>query len=77
MSKITTLARGQSRSRRGKGYWLDVRHAGINLLFRQYVDRRHLGTGLSYHDFFLAVLIGNLLSVFTLHFLVTLAQKPA
>ncbi|VEC35058.1 cytosine permease [Escherichia coli] len=36
-----------------------------------------LGTGLSYHDFFLAVLIGNLLSVFTLHFLVTLAQKPA
>ncbi len=27
-----------------------------------------LGTGLSYHDFFLAVLIGNLSSVFTLHF---------
>lgn len=37
-----------------------------------------LGTGLSYHDFFLAVFSSVIFSsVFTLHFLVTLAQKPA
>ena len=34
-----------------------------------------LGTGLSYNDFFLAVLFGNLLLVFTLHFSVLSAQK--
>ncbi len=36
-----------------------------------------LGTGLSYHDFFLAVSSVIFSSVFTLHFSVTLAQKPA
>lgn len=37
-----------------------------------------LGTGLSYHDFFLAVFSSVIFSsVFTLHFSVTLAQKPA
>ena len=36
-----------------------------------------LGTGLSYHDFFLQFSSVIFSSVFTLHFSVTLAQKPA
>ncbi len=38
----------------------DVCHVGFNV-FPPVCDRRTLGTGLSYNDFFLAVFFGNLL----------------
>ncbi len=77
MSQDNNFSQGQSRSRRGKGIGIDVRHAGINLLSASMWTGGTLGTGLSYHDFFLAVLIGNLLLGIYTSFLGYIGAKPA
>ncbi|STD92632.1 cytosine permease [Escherichia coli] len=60
--KITTLARGQSRQSARKGVLaLTFVMLGLTFFSASMWTGGTLGTGLSYHDFFLAVLIGNLL----------------